>query len=443
MALQWTEQDFRSDYVDRNLMQSNLAGYSLLVLGILTFFAAIVWANWAKLDIVTHGMGTIVPVSGVRNIQNNEGGFVEQIYAKEGDQVDANQVLVKLYNPSTVEKIEQAKVRKATLELTEKRLLAHLNNQELVFTEDEIEKYNDSVEAERMAFQYSNDTLLYQEEISRQEEIIAREEKQRILNGLVNLQEQERNLIEESEIIFPLVKQKILPAVQQIELQKKLSLIQNQISVENSRLPEANAYIDEVKQKLRETQNRWRAKTTEMFTQVQAEIRATEEEILAAQDALERSKIRASMNGIIKSISVTSERDVVRPGETVVELVPLEEELRVEVKLAPGERGEIRTNAVASVKVTAYDSSIYGGLNGKVTSISPDTVKDERNPNLSYFIVEVTTDTDYLINKNTGEKMQILPGMGATVDITTGSLSVMQQILRPFKKTLREAGKEG
>lgn len=442
MALQWENQDFQSDHTSKNLMQSNLAGYSLLAFGLMTLIAAVVWANWAKLDIVTHGMGTVVPVSGVRNIQNNEGGFVEKIYVKEGDQVDENQILVTLHNPDVTSRLKQAKVRKDVLSLTEKRLMAELEDKTLEFTAEEAAAYPDAVETEQKAYELRKETLLYSLEVLKQEEIIAKKEKERVLNGLQNLQEQERNLIRESEVIFPLVKKRILPVVQQIDLQKKLSQVQNQISIENSRLPEADASILEVNQKLRETENRWRAETTEKLAQVKAEIRQTEEQIAAAQDAIERASIRASVDGIIKTMNVTSERDVIRPGETVVELVPLEEELRVEVRLSPSERGEIRTNAIASVKITAYDSSIFGGLDGHVTNISPDTIKDERDPDLSYFVVEVLTEKDYLINKNTGEQMQILPGMAATVDITTGSLSVVQQILRPFKRILREAGKE-
>lgn len=442
MAIQWEKQDFESDYVNKNLMQSSLAGYSLLFLGLLTLVAAVVWANWAKLDIVTHGMGTVVPVSGVRNIQNNEGGFVQNIYVKEGDTVDENQVLVTLYNPDVVARLDQAKARKNVLSLTEKRLIAELNDQVPEFTKDEKEKYPDVVETEQKAYEFRKETLLYALEVLKQEQLIVQKEKERILNGLENLQKQEQNLLRESEVIFPLVRKKILPVVQQIDLQKKLSQVQNQISIENSRLPEADATISEVRQKLNEAQNRWRAETTEKLAQVKAEIRQTDEQIIGAQEAIERANIRANVDGIIKKMNVTSERDVIRAGETVVELVPLEEELRVEVRLSPSERGEIRTDAIASVKITAYDSSIFGGLDGRVTNISPDTIKDDRDPDLSYFIVEVLTDRDYLINKNTGEEMQILPGMAATVDITTGSLSVVQQFLRPFKRILREAGKE-
>ncbi len=442
MALQWEKQDFKSDYTNKNLMQNNWAGYSLLAFGLLTIIAAVVWANVARLDIVTHGMGTVVPVSGVRNIQNNEGGFVEKIYVKEGDQVDANQILVTLNNPDVLARLDQAKIRKDILSLTEKRLIAELERKEPEFTEDERLKYPDVVETEEKAYELRQETLLYSLEVLKQEKVIAEKEKERVLTGLQNLQEQERNLIDESNVIFPLVQKRILPVVQQIDLQKKLSQVQNQISIENSRLPEADASILEVDQKLRETENRWRAEATEKLAQVKAEIRQTDEQILGAQDAIERASIRASVDGIIKTMNVTSERDVIRPGETVVELVPLEAELRVEVRLSPLERGEIRTDAIASVKITAYDSSIFGGLDGHVTNISPDTVKDERDPDLSYFVVEVLTEKDYLVNKNTGEQMQILPGMAATVDITTGSLSVVQQLLRPFKRILREAGKE-
>lgn len=449
----WKVEDFTDDQIEKNMNRSGFAGYSLILIAVITLTIGIIWANVAQIDEVTHGSGTVEPRAGVRQLQSLEGGFVERIYVRKGDEVQKNDLLVTLHNPKISAELNAAEVKKGALDLRQKRLQAEIEGRTPSYNRTEIETYDEVIQRELQALKIRRNALFYQLEALESELAVAKAQKEGYTVELKGLQEQEAILIQERNIIFPLVDKGTLPATQKIDLQKQLSDVQNQIYVVSSRIPEQDAAIEGLEKRLEEAQNKQESQIREEAAVTEAEITRLTERIENRKIAEEAGRIRANTKGIIKEMAITSEGDVVESAEVVVELVPLEEKLKVLVRLEPQDRGQIRIDeelteegepnkGSAAVSITAYDSSIYGSLSGRVISISPDTIQDEADPDVKYFHVEVITDRDYLENKSTGEKLQIIPGMAATVDIKTGSTTVMQRLLRPLKKALREAGRE-
>ncbi len=439
---EWTKKDLYSDDTVEIAKLPVRGGLSLLFISTIIIIVGAIWAYYSNLSIVTHGIGSVIPTSGVREVENLEGGIVTDIFVRTGDKVDEGDSLVRLTNPQMLSSLKQATVKKNIYQLKVKRLTAELNNQPLEYTQEERENYSVVVTREQQIYEVRKKRLSdlresYQYQL---EQTIAQENG--VIQNISGLEAQLKLLNEEGEIIFPRVEQGILPVIQSVNLQKQISEISNQINIQKAKLPEIHSAISTAEQKLIEVEQTWYKDTAVKLAASQSEIEQINERIIGAQDAVDRGNMTAKVNSIVKTLNVNSIGDVVKPGETVIELVPLDDKLLIEAQLDPKDRGQITVGAPTKVSITAYDPSIYGSLKGEVISISPDSEQDERNPDRKYFVVLVSTEKDFLIDKVSGAELKIIPGMAASVDIETGKLSVWTRALRPIRNMLREAGKE-
>lgn len=438
----WTNDELYSDETTEIARLPVRGGLSLIFISIIILIVGSLWAYYSNLSIVTHGMGSVVPTSGVREVENLEGGIVTDIFVRVGDKVDRGESLVRLTNPQILSGLRQAQARKNVYQLQMKRLTAELNNQPLTYTQQEQDDYPIVVERETQIYEVRQQRFMdIRDSYAFQlEQTLAQEDG--ILKNIKGLEEQLDFLNQEGEIIFPRVQQGILPVIQSVDLQKQISEISNQVNIQRAKLPEIHSAISAAEQKLIEVEQTWYKETAEKLAATQSEIEQINERIRGAQDAVDRGNMVAKIDSIVKTLNVNSIGDVVKPGETVIELVPLDDKLLIEAQLDPKDRGQITVGAPTKVSIAAYDPSIYGSLKGEVISISPDSEQDERNPDRKYFIVLVSTEKDYLIDKVSGAELKIIPGMPASVDIETGELSVWTRALRPLRNMLREAGKE-
>ena len=203
----------------------------------------------------------------------------------------------------------------------------------------------------------------------------------------------------------------------------------------------------ELAMQITERRNKFRADANTELVRVESELAQSTENMAARADPMKRAAIKAPLRGIVKNIKINTVGGVISAGQDIMEIVPLEGPLLVEAYIRPQDVAFIRPEAPAVVKLTAYDYAIYGGLDGRVTHISPDTLQDNRrpselklNPDESYYRVIVTTDKNTLKDKN-GKDMPIIPGMIASVDIKTGEKTVFQYLVKPItrlKQALRE-----
>ncbi len=440
---EWTKDELYSDETSEIAKLPVKGRISLIFISAIILFVSAIWAYFSNLSVVTHGAGVVIPTSGIREVENLEGGIVTDIFVHAGDKVDKGDSLVRLTNPPILSSLQQARVRRSVYQLKLKRLTAELNDTPLVFTDEEKQKFPVAVAREQQIYEVrkkrlSSLNLSYKYQL---EQTLAQETG--INQNILGLEEQLKLLNEEGKIIFPRVEQGILPVIQSVNLQKEISEISNQLNIQRAKLPEIHSAISTAEQKIIEVEQSWYKDTAEKLAATQNEIEQINERILSAQDAVDRGDMVAKVNSIVKTLNVNSIGDVVKPGETVIELVPLDEKLLIEARLDPKDRGQLIVGAATRVSIAAYDPSIYGSLKGKVVGISPDSVQDKHNPNKKYFTVLVSTESDFLVDKVTGAELKITPGMPATVDIETGQLSVWTRALRPIRKMLRQAAKEG
>ncbi|KTD22612.1 HlyD family type I secretion periplasmic adaptor subunit [Legionella londiniensis] len=359
-----------------------------IVLCLVVFF---IWAKYAILDEVTVGEGKVIPSSQVQVIQNLEGGIVEDILVKQGDMVEKGQVLMRLDATLFRSKYNelQKKLQDVEIELT--RLQAEISNEPLVFNQ-EIAELNPGLVAAETAF--------YK----------ARQNEKNQLQRDIELASQELKMTK------PLVKKGAASPVEVLRLERTVSELQGKLYAFNS-------------------------KTLERYNEAKAEYERLQEEIQAHKDRVTRTTIRSPVKGIIKQVKVNTIGGVIKPGMDIMEIVPLDDTLLIEAKIKPADIGFIHPGQKAMVKLSAYDFSIYGGLEGTVEQISADTIVDENDKKEeSYYLIRVRTKKNYLGTE--ARPLYIIPGMQATVDILTGRKSVLDYLLKPILKAKQEALRE-
>lgn len=376
--------------VDRNLKRSEKKTSAIIWLCTAALVIFFVWAHFAILDEVTVGTGKVTPSSRAQVIESLDGGIVDQLNVHEGDIVEKEQVLARLDPTRFQSNFGEAASKARTLRASAERLHAELTGAPLAFSAGTLK------EPELVA----RETQLYQS-------------RRRNLSETVSNLEQSKKLVqEELRMTAPLVAKGAAGEVEVIRLRRQISDLQGK--------------IDEAK-------NDYAVRAREEQVKNNADLDAQLQVVTGKEDQLTRATIYSPVRGIVKDIQVTTVGGVLQPGGKLMEIVPLEDQLLIETRINPRDIAYIRPGLPATVKVTAYDSSIYGDLPGEVETVSPDTLQDEVKRDQYYYRVYVRTQKAELTNK-AGRKFPIVPGMVANVEIKTGQKSVMDYLIKPLNK---------
>ncbi|MBK4716558.1 MULTISPECIES: HlyD family type I secretion periplasmic adaptor subunit [Tenebrionibacter/Tenebrionicola group] len=362
---------------------------------------ALTWAHFAIVEEITQGEGKVIPASREQVIQSLEGGILEELNVKEGDVVEKGQILLKIDPTRSNASFQEALSRVQGLEGTVARLRSEAYGTPLVFPDD-IQGIDSIVHDETQAWKSRQKTL--------NESVAA-------LKHSLSLAEAEVKLSE------PLARQGLISEVEILRLRRQANEFRLQIA---------------------ERTNRFRADANGDLTKAESELAQAQQVLAGREDVMNRTTIVAPLRGTINNIKVTTRGGVIQQGAEIMTLIPLEDRLLVEAKIKPSDVAFLRPGMPATVKITAYDYAIYGGLQGRVEHISPDTIFDEErarsgrgDPN--FYRVYIRTDSAALHVKN--KAFPIIPGMVATVEIRTGEKSILSYLLKPVLKA-REAFRE-
>ena len=362
--------------------------------GMVGFF---IWAYFATLDEVTVGTGKVTTSIRAQLIESLDGGIVSALLVHEGDIVKKGQILARLDPKRFQSNYGEAAARARALRASSERLRSELTGEPLKF---------------------SASTLAEPALVARERQLY--ESRRRNLNETVaNLQESYRLVVAELRMTQPLVAKGAASQVEVIRLQRQASELQGKID---------------------DARNQYALRAREEQVKNNADLDAQLEVMAGKEDQLDRVTMISPVRGIVKDIQVMTVGGVLQPGGKLMEIVPLEDQLLIETRINPRDRAYIRPGLPATVKITAYDSSIYGNLNGTVEIVSPDTLQDEVRRDQYYYRVYVRTQSAELSNK-AGRKFPILPGMVASVEIKTGQKTVLDYLIKPLNK-VKEALRE-
>lgn len=366
-----------------------------LIIGLLITLVFI--AYLAEIDQVAVADGKVVSSSHLQVLQNLEGGIVNKIHVKESDQVKKGQVLINLDDTRFAAAYKQDLTKKAVLETEKTRLSAEINNAKTVeFSPQLMHDYPQLVADAKRLFGRN----------------------QAALNSSIAILEKNYKLTEqELKIIRPLAKKGVMSHIDRIRLERQLNTIKGQL-------------LEKHEQIIKAARN--------SLNKVRAELAILNERITATRDQMQRTVIRSPIDGVVHQIYVSTVGEVVKPGMKIMEVAPIDKKITIQAFVTPSNIGFIKPKQNAEIKFTAYNYTIYGGLKGKVKTVSPDASSDDKGN--SYYEVKIQTDKNYLDKE--GIKYPIIPGMVVKTYIITGKQSLLNYILQPFIRAKHETFKE-
>lgn len=391
----------REDLIKAGMTSENLGrSRAALWVSLLCMASFAGWASWAEIDQVTRGTASVIASSKTQVIQSVEGGVVAALLVKEGDEVSKGQVLARLDTTKSQASLQEVESKRASLGASIARLRAEVLGTELVMPRNLLVSHPAICAAQ---------VALYQRRIA------ALNEELKGMRGLLSVAREEL-----------LINEKLLERGD-VPIGEVLKLRRSVMELEANIANRSNKYFQESQQELAKAEEEL-ASASQIATQ--------------RSDTLKNTELLAPVNGVVKNVRVTTLGGVLRPGEEMMQIVPAEDSLIVEAKIKPADIAFVRAGAPASIKIDAYDYSKYGALNGEVVYISADTLQDEQRAQPgqepTFYRVHVRTK-GRVFQKRPDEQLEIIPGMTATIEVRTGTNTVMNYLLKPLKKTLSES----
>ncbi|MEB3327764.1 MAG: HlyD family type I secretion periplasmic adaptor subunit [Candidatus Sericytochromatia bacterium] len=422
------------------LQQPSLAARGVVVALALLGATAIGWSSVSRIDIRARGVGQVVTASQTQVVQNLEGGIVTEIKVKGGDRVRRGQVLLKLSPKAAEADLKELEVTSVGLLAAGIRLEAEANGQAPVFPRELRQRAPEVVRNEAALHRQRQQSLGTQLEVLRAELSEKRAVLAELRARVPSIQETLRMIAIQMREMEALVAAGSASPAEIIALRKEAAAQRIQLTVAQESIPGAVAAVSGAERRLREKQATYQAEAFEQLSQNRVKFLALQGQIDRRRDQAARTSVESPVNGVIKTLHVSTVGEVVAPGRTIVEIVPAGESLLVEARISPSDIGFVAPGQPVDVRLTAFDHTIYGSLKGKVNQISPDTVRDEADPKQIYYRVTINTEKSVLTGPS--GNLTILPGMIAEVDIQTGRRTVLEYVLKPLTRAKATALRE-
>ncbi|HCH4381973.1 TPA: HlyD family type I secretion periplasmic adaptor subunit [Vibrio parahaemolyticus] len=451
------ELDFVDDKTAALLLNTPNSARLMLWVMVLFFVAAIGWASWAQIDQVTVGQGKVIPSSQIQVVQNLEGGLVKEILVKEGQLVKKGQQLLLIDDTRFRSDYREREQQVANLTASVLQLSASINSV-AVNRDFNIQDWEKSVVldygkltfppvleetqpqlTQRQKAEYREDLDNLRNQLSVIDQQV--EQKQQDLVGIEarvrNLRQSYQYAKKELDITQPLADEGVVPRIELLKLQRQVNDTRREMTSSELKIPVIKSAIKESMLNRIDVALKFRSEQQEKLNNAQDQLSALVESAVGLEDRVNRTVVVSPVTGKIKTLNVNTVGGVIQPGMDIVEIVPTEDTLLVEAKIAPKDIAFLRPNLNAIVKFTAYDFTKYGGLVGELEHISADTTQDEEGN--SFYIVRVRTEKTSF---GQDADLPIIPGMTASVDIITGKRTVLEYLLKPILSAKTNALKE-
>jgi len=433
-----TDADLVSDIRTAILVQSPRGGRIIIWVAFLLVLSFLFWAANSEVEETTRGMGKVIPSSQIQRVQNLEGGILAEILVHVGDVVDKGQLLLKIDKTRFSAPYQESRVNYLSLLAKIARLEAETHDQDLVIP-TEVEEENPEIgRRERELFTSRKQRLAAT--LGRLEQQLT-QRRQQLAEAKTHLDEVERTyrlLQRELKMTRPLVKAGAVSEVELLRLQRQVSEKKGEIETTSVSIPRLQSMVTEASEAIAEEKLKFSNQAKEELNEAYARLESLSATASALKDRLRRTEVRSPVRGTVNRILVNTIGGVIQPGMDLIEIVPLEDSLLVEARIKPSDIAFLHPGQKAKVKFTAYDFTIYGGLDATLEYIGADSITDEQGR--SFYPVRVRTKKNYLGPET--DPLPIIPGMVATVDILTGRKTILSYLLKPVLRAKMSALRE-
>ena len=409
------------------LAQSPRGGRAILYVVVVFVALFFYWASVSEIEEVTRGDGKVIPSGQIQVVQNLEGGILSEILVDVGDMVKKGQLLLRIDEKRFSSSFQQNRVKYLSFLAKAARLRAEASGESFEVPAEVVKEMPEIARRERELYQ----TRMREFESSqaiRREQISQRRQEIRELNTRLNELTRTRALIQkELDLTRPLVGQGAASEVEVLRLERQASEMAGDIAATRDSIPRAASKLQEAQLALEEEKLNFHNEAKAELNDTLAQLEEFSANAIALEDRLRRTAVRSPVNGTINRILVNTVGGVIQPGMDLIEIVPMDDTLLVEARVKPSDIAFLRPEQKAKVKFTAYDFTIYGGLDAELEHISADSITDEQGN--SFYLVNVRTQKNHLGSEN--DPLPIIPGMVATVDILTGKKTILSYLLKP------------
>jgi adhesin transport system membrane fusion protein len=430
--------DYATDIRTSILAQSPRGGRAIIWAVLILFFVGLIWAALSEVEEVTRGEGKVIPASQIQVIQNLEGGILAEILVHVGDTVQKDQLLLRIDETRFSSSFQQTRGKYLSNKAKAARLQAETSGTPFRIPEEVMKEAPEIGEREQQLYLSRQNELRSGMEI-KQEQIKQRTNELKELNvKLTELSKTYALFQKEIALYRPLVEKGAISEMEVLQIERKASEMMGDIEQTKQAIPRVRSKIDESHGALRELRLTFLNKAKAELNEVSSQLGEDAASSIALKDRLDRTQVRSPVNGIVNRLLINTVGGVVQPGMNLIEIVPSEGTLLIEAKIKPSDIAFLRPDQQAKVKITAYDYTVYGGLDAKLEHIGSDSITDDKGN--SYYLVKLRTDKSYLGPKE--KPLPIISGMVATVDILTGKKTVLSYLLKPVLRAKHMALRE-
>lgn len=414
--------------------------YLLSMISIMAFvvFVTLMWMGWAEIDVVVRGEGKVIPARQVQIIQSLEGGIVTKILVREGDLVEKDQALIKISDVAFLSSYEENRLLFNELQARSVRLKAEAHSKKFKYSGIADNILHGLLISEKSLFESNQQQLretlsIYKEQITQHQSSLEEvQSRQRQLSRSLDLLRQELKIKE------PLVRRRIISEVEYLQLQQRFSEAEGEMDGAQLSIPRIRSTVKEGRRKLAQARLDFSNKAKRELNETMAEISRIAEAQTALQDRVKRTTLRSPVKGTVQRLYVNTVGGVVSPGSEIMEIVPRDEALLVEIHIKPADIAYINVGQEVRLKFTAYDFAIHGSVKGVVSFVSADTITNEEG--ISYYLSRVRPEKAYLGHEL--QPMMIKVGMASEADIITDKKTILEYLLKPIHRGLGKALRE-
>ncbi len=413
----------------------------LALVGSIALFLLIatLWMSWAKLDIAVQGSGKVIPSSRVQEIQSMEGGIIQAIAVKEGQMVKRGDLLAHLKNLQFNSDLGESRHTWWGIQAALTRLNAEIQGRAPVFSKELIDSAPQRVAEQQALWQSrvqerSNAKETLKTQLTQREQELAETRSRIATMGELLIDTRESLAMEEK-----LMRQGAGARTDYLTAKQRVSSLQGDLEAARVSVQRLLAAIQEAHSRLAEADSRFIAEASRERSELELKAATTSQQITAQADRVSRRELRAPVDGIVNRVLLNTVGGVAQAGQTLMELVPARDNLQISVRVKPSDIAFIHPGQVARLRISAYDSSIFGTLEGRVKRVGADALLDKERQE-SYFEVILEADRNYL--GEAAERLTISPGMAADASILTGKRTLMEYLLKPVIKTLDKSLRE-
>lgn len=430
--------DLTTDIRNVLLLQSPRGGQLIMWLIALFVIVFLVWSANAEIDEVTRGTGKVIPSQQTQIVQNLEGGILGKLHVRVGDVVDKDQLLIDIDKTRFSAPYMESKVQELSLKAQIARLESEISGKNFTVPEEVIKERPEIGEREVQLYTSKQSghnakmQILQEQHNQRRQEVTELRTKVGELGRSLGLLQKELNMTK------PLISSGAVSEVEILQLQRQASQLRGELETSRSAIPRAESRIAEAKKALEEEKLKYQSEARRELNEAYTKLEGISANKTALVDRLQRTEVRSPVHGIINQIKMHTVGGTIQPGMDLVEIVPLDDTLLIEAQITPADIAFLRPNQQATVKFTAYDFTIYGGLDADLEHISADSITDEKGN--AFYLVRLRTKQNYLGKED--HPLPIIPGMVASVDILTGKKTILSYLLKPILRAKHTALRE-